>query len=979
MPHKIAFIVISSSGREDGFSAKELMVHAPTVNGWRSARFCQYPQEIILQMVERCRIRKLQLLAHQYLISSKIEFYITESLPEYFAPYQSERFRRLGYVSLSDNEKTGYKARELKSVYVDAVGQYLKLVFHKNYVNRYNLYNQVALVAINIIGDAVDYNDESNTLSRGKVIDHYLGSSSDDPALDGTNTGKLDSISPLDDLAFDMYQDPEVAQIIRKLDETKQEAVKNERYDYAKKLKQAIADLQKVGERLGRYEVEKRCAVEKEDYSLAKQKKEQMEEYRLKVYQQLELHNLLDVGQIRRPPELPLEPVEHLIGSRQQEQVNLPQHKREKSTERKSKREPLATEHPAKRNSPKVTSQPQSPSPPALRPIQVLPKISIDALPYDERPLPALRKLQGEVFASPELEPEEESISDTSRSGITGEPEPLTEKSLREASFAIEVFGEALVAGAYSKTWSYREDALLAVYKKLWEMPTSASKEELKSMLRAAIFLTQRAMKDNVSSVFHASLKLLKMIVTQYIPKHKLGKLETTHCLERTLPNLISRTGDSATRLRVVASNFIQELALFKEIKPLQIVPAYLVQPLKQTCPARLAHSQVELVECLVKELGTVNSGFTVDNIMRFAVRALEHSAFEVREVAVRIILDLYKQHQHNVLEFLPPDDATTRKNVLYKTLYDGFAKIDGRPSDSEIKAQKKAAVDEAEKQKKEEIRALQEQLAALKFQTELQAGKAQKKAATEDLEKQKKEETRALHEQLATLKENQAEAPAGKEKEADLHKSKSGGKNAANTMPLENADDRSSVANYLDKLCIFCGERDESFTEEGLDLHYWKHCPMLKRCEHCKQVVEIASLTEHLLTECDRKDKFGKCPLCCEAIPKEELAEHIKAKTCTPAKPEKVANRCPLCHENFTPGEEAWKFHLMGKDGCKMNLRRTPALQRTQPLQHGKAGGLAVPKPGIIAPKMRSPASGSKIPAPRAGLNKTTGKAQPS
>lgn len=47
------------------------------------------------------------------------------------------------YVSLSDNEKTSYRARELKSVYVDAVGQYLKLTFHKNYANRYNLYSQV--------------------------------------------------------------------------------------------------------------------------------------------------------------------------------------------------------------------------------------------------------------------------------------------------------------------------------------------------------------------------------------------------------------------------------------------------------------------------------------------------------------------------------------------------------------------------------------------------------------------------------------------------------------------------------------------------------------------------------------------------------------------------------------------------------------------------------------------------------------------
>lgn len=40
--------------------------------------------------------------------------------------------------------------------------------------------------------------------------------------------------------------------------------------------------------------MEKRCAVEKEDYDLAKKKKQQMEAYRLKVYQQLELHDLLD-------------------------------------------------------------------------------------------------------------------------------------------------------------------------------------------------------------------------------------------------------------------------------------------------------------------------------------------------------------------------------------------------------------------------------------------------------------------------------------------------------------------------------------------------------------------------------------------------------------------------------------------------------------------------------------------------------------
>lgn len=57
---------------------------------------------------------------------------------------------------------------------------------------------------------------------------------------------KCESFSPLDDLAFDMYQDPEVAHIIRLLDQKKQDMVRQEQYEQAKNLKQAIADLQKV-------------------------------------------------------------------------------------------------------------------------------------------------------------------------------------------------------------------------------------------------------------------------------------------------------------------------------------------------------------------------------------------------------------------------------------------------------------------------------------------------------------------------------------------------------------------------------------------------------------------------------------------------------------------------------------------------------------------------------------------------------------
>lgn len=57
-----------------------------------------------------------------------------------------------------------------------------------------------------------------------------------------------------------------------------------------------------------------------------------------------------------------------------------------------------------------------------------------------------------------------------------------------------------------------------------------------------------------------------------------------------------------------------------------------------------------------------------------------------MRDSAVGMILDLYAQHRALVLECLPPEDSATRRSVLYKTLFEGFATIDGRPTDAEIR-----------------------------------------------------------------------------------------------------------------------------------------------------------------------------------------------------------------------------------------------------------------------------------------------------
>lgn len=54
-------------------------------------------------------------------------------------------FQYLGFITLSENQGTGFKSRELKSVSVPpCAGSFLKLRLHRNHPNQYNRYNQVS-------------------------------------------------------------------------------------------------------------------------------------------------------------------------------------------------------------------------------------------------------------------------------------------------------------------------------------------------------------------------------------------------------------------------------------------------------------------------------------------------------------------------------------------------------------------------------------------------------------------------------------------------------------------------------------------------------------------------------------------------------------------------------------------------------------------------------------------------------------------
>lgn len=74
---------------------------------------------------------------------------------------------------------------------------------------------------------------------------------------------------------------------------------KDERFEYARKIKSAMVELRAAGERLGKLEIGKKQAILHEDYSKAKKKKAQMDEYRKEVYTLLEIDDLLEENGVR--------------------------------------------------------------------------------------------------------------------------------------------------------------------------------------------------------------------------------------------------------------------------------------------------------------------------------------------------------------------------------------------------------------------------------------------------------------------------------------------------------------------------------------------------------------------------------------------------------------------------------------------------------------------------------------------------------
>ena len=229
---KIPFRIVHVSSEEEEYSVRELLNRTPFSRGWLSGRFCNYPQELLIEFPKPIKMREIQFLSHQYNIASKIEIFIL--------PPQSEKYKKIGYLSLDSNERSNFQARELKTVYTDYVCVRVKFNFLRCHQNSHNIYSQVGLIALSVLGEF--------------------------PSFNSINDNK-DATEKLDD---EMIYDPATLKRLKELYRAKKKAVDLEDFDEAKRIKVAIDSLKSVSQSLIQLEERKKIAIKNDDFDAAK-------------------------------------------------------------------------------------------------------------------------------------------------------------------------------------------------------------------------------------------------------------------------------------------------------------------------------------------------------------------------------------------------------------------------------------------------------------------------------------------------------------------------------------------------------------------------------------------------------------------------------------------------------------------------------------------------------------------------------------
>ena len=250
--------------------------------GWQSARFCTYPQEIVVEFHSYVNIKLINILIHEKKIPTLIEFVncIPKTMENDSNTGRSNVYyinKSLGCIKLSSNTETNYKARELRKIHVNIFTKRLKLILHKNYANNFNIFCQVGIISINFLGYIIEQEENK------------------DNKKDKLNFSELNLEEDIDDLDDNL--------VLENMDEDSREKLKQlmielnekkemEEYEECKIIKNKIDQLKKLSFKIYHLENYKNQFSARNDFNNSQKIKNDIEILKKRIYNNFDANNI---------------------------------------------------------------------------------------------------------------------------------------------------------------------------------------------------------------------------------------------------------------------------------------------------------------------------------------------------------------------------------------------------------------------------------------------------------------------------------------------------------------------------------------------------------------------------------------------------------------------------------------------------------------------------------------------------------------
>mmetsp|Transcript_9562 Transcript_9562/g.20172 ORF Transcript_9562/g.20172 Transcript_9562/m.20172 type:complete len:660 (+) Transcript_9562:182-2161(+) len=268
-------------------------------DGWQSERGCQKDTQMLVLKVQheddKRMVHALEIICHESKVPEKVEISLGSSdegiVSDSFD--QCKSILHLGYITLADPEKSGFQARELKSVPIDKSADFVQLVLQGCHENPHNVHNQVGIVGIRVLGMASGecdaLKDDTLAISSDRSPPR-TGETSANVPIKKIVIGRMDraAVTPMSSLpsmpslssaslpSHVKHQlDPKMQISVERLERLKKERAALEDFEMAGKIKDALGNMYALLIAFKDCESQMREAATAEDYVSASRLKTQ--------------------------------------------------------------------------------------------------------------------------------------------------------------------------------------------------------------------------------------------------------------------------------------------------------------------------------------------------------------------------------------------------------------------------------------------------------------------------------------------------------------------------------------------------------------------------------------------------------------------------------------------------------------------------------------------------------------------------------